>query len=256
MNKVVPAIAVLILVIGLWALNSGGATAVFPVEPAPKEDPPKSVPDSERAHVARAPAPKADSQGASQKPGHQGKGHGDRATQDRVRFDLTIPEEERTFCDHCDPYRVDLGDEFDRGEKQLLDRAAQFSEYTKSEVWRLVSGSPKRMAELQDSFRPLVGTYEARSSTVFAVRQKFGEALIAEGKYQEYVEQPDDAYSDESLFVVRVPSGGRHVFRVAALTAGLDSNYDRAMLRRDEAMAAMLAFTAGLFGRYRAEDIR
>lgn len=183
--------------------------------------------------------------------------HAHASKSEQVRFDLSVPKEQRVSCGQCDPFKQELAAQFTADEQALLDRAAQFSSYTESEVWRTVAGSPDRMVAFEQVVRPRIREYEAKSLHVFTWREKLGRQLIARGAFERHSPDcPAHLASDPSRFIGRTVSDGVVVYEVATLTPGLSAEYDAALSGRFDAEAQMTSAIDELIRRYHAEDVR
>jgi len=183
--------------------------------------------------------------------------HHDSESQAEIRFDLSLPKNQRKFCGECDPYKRDLAGHFDADQQSLIERAAQYSAYTEGEVWRVLSGSSDRMVQFESIVRPLIREYEAKSLYYFSCREKLGRELVARGSFEEYSPDfPPHLASDSSKFIDRAVSGGVAVYRIATLSPGLSTEFDEALSRRMDAEALLTSGINEIIRRYHAEDVR
>ena len=165
--------------------------------------------------------------------------------------DLRIPKESRRLCDKCDDYRTRLKGRFSSIQENALRRAAQFSDWTESELWRLSANSPSLLQAIEKEFQSNFPTYEAKSLDVFAKEQRAVEKKIAAGEFEIYDAMPTVADSETVINrVSQLVVNGVPKYRLVRIPFGSDKDLDAARLIRREFAANMTSIFNQTVRRY------
>lgn len=151
-----------------------------------------------------------------------------------VLFDLRLPKSQRQVCDKCDDFRVALRAAFTDQQKVILRRAAQFSDFTEAEVWRLSSEKPALLDDISMAYEKNYPVFEAKSLDFFDKREAVARSMMEQGRFEESDKMP--TYEDSPTlhhFVVPLATRGRSKYALVRILPGDSAAFDAALSQRE-----------------------